>query len=91
MSDEARVYSATIQRGPVTLATVGGILGGVAAVAAWLWVINRQLRSPCDESVGPIPKLAGHTCRCNLERTHRLPHTCNCGSWFEPAGTGCPS
>lgn len=38
----------------------------------------------CAEEVGPIPKLGGHTCRCNRLTPHRLPHACDCGSWFEP-------
>lgn len=37
----------------------------------------------CRAQVGPIPKLAGHTCRCNKLTLHQLPHTCDCGSWFE--------
>jgi hypothetical protein len=38
----------------------------------------------CLEAVGPIPKLAGHTCRCNQSQWHPLPHHCDCGSSFEP-------
>jgi hypothetical protein len=48
------------------------------ATAMALWIIN------CKASVGPIPKLGGHTCHCNRARPHALPHTCDCGSWFEP-------
>lgn len=40
----------------------------------------------CGWEVGPIPKLDGHTCRCNKVAPHRLPHECDCGSWFEGCG-----
>ena len=47
--------------------------------------IERDL--DCRWVVGPIPKLDGHTCRCDRLRNHRMPHECgDCGAWFEGCG-----
>jgi hypothetical protein len=50
--------------------------------------VSREFK-PLDEcgwQVGPIAKLDGETCVCNRDAGHRMPHECNCGSWFEGCG-----
>ena len=40
----------------------------------------------CRWTVGPIWKLGGETCVCQLPTGHDGPHECSCGSWFEGCG-----